>query len=583
MTPTPASSCVSSPSDSGQHDLHAASLVAAAEASEGGQRTTLLLEAAHAYRDLLDDRQTAIELYSRVLDDEQPEQTAALAAAHSLAELLADAGENTRRLDVLETLARLERVSAVRKTILADAARLAERLDQADRALANWRRRLEIDSDDVEARDAVIELLQTNERWAELAASLERRANAKVIPLQRRADLVRIAEVQVEHLEETDAAIGTWLKVRKEFGENRETIAALDTLMSAAGRYEELAHLLGSAAADERRRSAALLTRLGDIHLSELHDQEQALAWFGEALAVEPGNEQARDGLRSLTGVVEHAASAADILAHAYEETDDWTLTLELLEPRISAATDRSEQARLLREAARLHLSRADNPESALACLCRSLPIEPDNLATEAAIMRLAEQTGRWVTVAAAVRMAADALKDAPARRAQLRKLEGQIHEAQLDDGEAALAAYRAASQAQPDDIEALEAIVRCAARSSSWDIAASAAVASVAARDRVRPEVIDALEAHAADADAWRPMAMAMHASVETTDLPGPLAQQLDTRIAGWFRDRVGDFDAAEQSAARAVSHGVPKLETLQLLAKLQRRNPGPGSSARC
>ena len=71
---------------SGQHDLHAASLVAAAEASEGSHRTTLLIEAAHAYRDLLNDKDTAAELYSRVLESEEPEQSAALAAAHSLAE-----------------------------------------------------------------------------------------------------------------------------------------------------------------------------------------------------------------------------------------------------------------------------------------------------------------------------------------------------------------------------------------------------------------------------------------------------------------------------------------------------------------
>src|SRR5690606_8575244 len=145
---------------------------------------------------------------------EQPEHSAALAAAHSLAELLADAGENTRRLDVLETLARLERVSAVRKTIFGDAARLAERLGQADRALANWRRRLEIDNDDVEARDAVIELLEANERWPDLVEALRARAASPVLAQQRRADLVRAAKILVEQIGDDAEATAVWLEVR---------------------------------------------------------------------------------------------------------------------------------------------------------------------------------------------------------------------------------------------------------------------------------------------------------------------------------------------------------------------------------
>ena len=162
----------------------------------------------------------------------------------------------------------------------------------------------------------------------------------------------------------------------------------------------------------------------------------------------------------------------------AYDQTDDWALTLELLEPRLSASNERSEQAQLLRSAARLHLERGDNPESALACLCRALPIEPDNLAIEAAVKRLAEKTDRWVTVAASLRMAAEAMTEqAPARAAELRKAEGSIQETRLNDREAALDAYQAAAAAVRDDIEALEAIVRCGAMAGRWDLAASATV----------------------------------------------------------------------------------------------------------
>lgn len=561
-----------------RHDLHAEALVAAAEACEDpAQATVVLLEAGHLRHRELDDAEGAIALYQRVVDNEEAEDNVALAAAHALEELLGAAQRTEDRIAVLERIAALERSPAVRRHILGEAARLAESLGDVDRAIASWRPVLEAAPNDLEALGAIATLLERGERWAELVEALDRRAQVVEMPLQRRSDLVRIAQLQMDQLDERDAAIATWLKVRREFGQDREVVDALDRLMSAADRHAELAHLLAGAAAEDRTRSASMSARLGRLHLEHLEDPEQALRWLADAVALEPDHEQARAGLTKLLESGPQAAEAARVLHEAYEKTGEHDKTLGLLELRLSTARDRSTQARLLREAATIYTKHGDDPESALACLGRALPLEPANLVTEATMVKLAEQSGRWATVTASLRMAAEAVGDAAARRAQLRRREAEIHEERLDDIASALAAYEAASEASPGDPDLLSAIVRCASRSGNWAKACEATVATVLERDRVRADVIEALEAGAEANGDWAGLAAALSEAVGSRPLASNLSQKLYLLVARWYHEKVGDPSAAEEAASRAAAKGPAKTEALQILADLQRREPGP------
>ncbi|MBW2528317.1 MAG: hypothetical protein JRI23_29340 [Deltaproteobacteria bacterium] len=260
-----------------RHDLHAQALIDAAEACEDqSQRVAVLSEAALLYRTVLDDRARAIELYTTVLQSDDAEEPVALAAAHALNELLASDEHARERLAVLERLAELEQSSVVRRSMLADAARLAEQLGDADRALASWSPMLDADGKDLEALTAVVDLLTRDERWEQVVTAIRRRADAPVLPQQRRADLVRIAQIQADQLEDAAAATQTWLEVRQEFGEDSEVIAAIDDLMSNQGRWQELVTMLADASQRERGRIGILLTRVADIYRLELDDNEQA-------------------------------------------------------------------------------------------------------------------------------------------------------------------------------------------------------------------------------------------------------------------------------------------------------------------
>ncbi|WP_146662116.1 tetratricopeptide repeat protein [Enhygromyxa salina] len=562
---------------SGQHDLHAASLVAAAEASEGGQRTTLLIEAAHAYRDLLDDKDTAADLYSRVLESEEPEQSAALAAAHGLAELLAGSGEDIRRLDVLETLARLERVSAVRKTILGEAARLAERLDQADRALANWNRRLEVDPDDLEARDALVELLETNERWEQLVEALEKRAASPVLAQQRRADLIRAARILADRLGRDADATNTWLEVRESFGDEAETLDALDGLMAKTGRWAELATLLGSSAGQGRSRAARTYVRIGDIQREHLGDPEAAAHSYALALGVEPGDGPARAGLQALLSLDSVGPHAGETLARAFRATGDWEAGLEILDQRLAAAGTPEDKSRLLRESANLYETRAGDAAKAHEILCSALPFAPEDLALEHDLLRLAEETGNWAATATAFDLGAQACLS-ERRSAQLLFEAGRIHETQLGDPEAATNAYGGAASSDPRRVDAHEAVSRCAAQAGRYPEAASAALLVIVARERPDGTLISDLENAASATDSFAELAGAFEAAIAEygQSLRQTLQRTLELMVASWW-EKTGDMTKATAAARRGVDHEPTHPESLALLAGLQRQAPGP------
>ena len=557
------------------HARHAEVLVTAAEGADPGQRATLLLEAATLTRTELGDAEKAAPLYGRVVELAEAEPTLALQAAHQLNELLAAAQRAEERLAVLERLADLEPSSIVRRAVLGEAGKLASELGDPDRALAAYDRRLRDDGSDTDALDASIAVLESNARWEPLVAALQRRAAAAVLPQQKRHDLVHVARIQAEHLDAIGDAIDTWLTVREQFGDEAETIAALDTLMAQAMRWSELADIVGDAATRGRNGIAELLTRLGDIRRTELERPEEAAVAYERALRVDPAHEGARAGLRPLLDVEVCARRSVDALVHAHQSTGESAALVDLVEYRLAAARDARESIGILKETAFLR-EQAGDLGLAQSDIARAFALDPADAGLEHDLMRLATASDGWLAAADALRAAADnAATDA--RKAQLRREEADIRERKLDDAAGAVAALRAAARIDPRDLELQRAIIRASAKARSWDDAAMAVVAICSLRQLIDEGAIEAITEAAQATDGWAPITSAMGEALETAMMPPDLVRELEMMLARWCRDHVGDLDAAEAAARRAVEADQDHRETVLLLAELQRRHPGP------
>jgi len=554
-------------------DMLVDALLAAAGTAEPAVGITLILEGADLRRDNLEDADGAIELYQRVLDSDAGDRVTSLAAAHALDELLASTDRAEDRLAVLERLAELERAKAVRRSIHGEAAKLAAELGDVDRALASWRRRLEENDNDLEALDAVVGLNEQTVRWDEVVDALRQRAASATFDQQRRADLVRIAEVRHERLGQLEGAIATWREILDQFGAASDVLAALDALMTEAAQWTELAQVLDSATGPDRTRAAALLGRLGEVRRTHLDDAEGALAALSHALQVDPRQPQARAGLQELLVHPDVGGRAAEILAVAYEATDDWRERLELTYARVDNEHDVGRQVRILVAAARALEHRAGEPAQAMARLAEALPRDPSNLAIEAGMRRLAEATAAWSELATGLSLAAEAAVETPERAAQLWTAAGDVQSRRLDDAEKATNAYAQAVGLAPGRAELVEKLTETAAGAGMWGTACDALVRAMKMRDRQMPQLLERLEQAADESEGWDALAQGLETVLrgEGHGLRSSLVAVLLESLAEWRSVRLGDKEGAREAMARAVEAEPTNLEALRKLSELQ------------
>lgn len=551
-------------------------------------RLDLLVRAGTVRSDVLGDPSGAIVHFSQVLASPDAPTEVALPIARKLSTLLEAEGRDEPRLDVLERLASLEPDPSSRRSVLGTAARLAERLGDTDRALASWHARLRETPGDREALDALVTLLSAAERWEPLIEALHARASTAADDVARRADLVRIAETYASRLSRVDEAVAAWHEVRREFGEDAEVVDALWSLLGAAGRTDELLSLLSRAASSETDpgRRAVLYQRAGDV-LRARGSLTDALAYYRAALADAPAEADARAGLVALldeaAASTEVGAAAVQVLAVAYQATDDWELTLGLVEHRLAATSDRPARAAVLMEAASLQEARAGNARAALNSVGRALPMSVDDDAAlqsvERELHRLAGETGDWQPAVLAYQAAIRSASEDRVRASRLSFQLGSVLESRINDQAAALEAFERVAVETPGDLNAALAVVRVGGRIGRWDAVARVFVASARARNSVAALLVTGVESSARassdPASSWNSLTALLEDEFAEAPLQPSLARALEAQLGVWHRDRRDDREAAVAALLRAVQHDASEPETLRMLADLQRARP--------
>ncbi len=268
----------------------------------------LLSDAATIQLDL-GERERAIELLARVLDEAE-EAPARLTAAKRLERLLLEAGRSGERCGVLERAADLTEDAAERRAFLLEAARVAlDELSDPTRSAAAYRLLIEREPTDRTLLDGLLKALRAGERWADVIAALDRRSELEPEATRARRDFGEAARLRADKLADLSGAVDAWKAVRARFGRDQENFELLSQHYQTLGRFLELAALL----AEEAQASPApapLYARLAEVHRRHTGDLPAALAAYMRAADL---------------------VSAAELFcAHAELVPDDPALALEL-------------------------------------------------------------------------------------------------------------------------------------------------------------------------------------------------------------------------------------------------------------
>src|SRR5690606_679159 len=410
----------------------------------------LVLLAAQTQHHDTRDASSAISLYSRVLLAAESSSEQQLAAARALRQLLVVELQAGQRLDVLERLWKLEPDANAKRSVLIEAAQLAESLDDDDRALGLWHQCLANDPADPVALDARVALLARRRRFPELLTALRERFVHGEDAETRRNDLIWVAQLHELQLGQSSQAVLVWKEIEETFGRTNDTADALANLYEQNGRWPDLVALLEEVEQSEKLvpRRTLQLTLLGDVFRLHQREPERAITRYGQALETNPRHEAAREGLLALVEQEAVRKSAAETLVEAYRASDEWEGVLSLVETRFGAATDSAEKQAILLEAAQLSEHRKDDPRLALEYLARSFELIATP-AVEEQLLRLAASTNEWTAAIDGYTRALRTCGDTE-RIVQLLLEQGRVFEVQLEDWPSAVGAYKRAVELAP-------------------------------------------------------------------------------------------------------------------------------------
>ncbi|HSD87831.1 MAG TPA: hypothetical protein VLB44_09970, partial [Kofleriaceae bacterium] len=557
----------------GHHERYANGLATAARAATDPTRhVELLAEAARARLDRMQDTQNAIALLveaSAVNGAAEPEQ---LGVARRLAALYADTDQPRERLAILERQAHLEANDAARAAILSEAAKLAESLGDADRALSLWERRTDSAPNDVSALDARISILEAQSRWDDLVQALEARASTAPTPNQKRADLVRVAQIHHQQRDDRDAAIATWQRVVTDNRDDEEGVSALADLLAEAGRWREMADLLEGASGRATVRTVGRLVRLAGALREHLDEPARALAAYRNAIAIDPSSKEAKAGLTALLEVQSTRAQAADALAQAMRTTGDVAGVLDLLPARLAEAHDDRTKLALLREAAQLRLDHKHDAAGALADLARAFPLAPRDQLIENQLQSLAKTTGDFTTLGIAYIEAIDALKDDAREQARLRLAYADLATDRLGDQEQAAKSYGQVVGVEPGNRRAVQAYAVLGSKLGQWDGVADAIVRYTHVRESFDDELLSILETAAREQSAWDAVTEALSTALGKYKVPGAVAAVYQHRLASMHRDQRSDRKSAIAALRKALELGGERQAWLSELVAMEK-----------
>lgn len=236
------------------------------------------------------------------------------------------------------------------------------------------RRVLGMRPDHAVARQRLENFYRSENRWIDLAASLEERTDPRLgtaAPDSERTELLReLVEIYRGKLGRAHDAIDSLLRLRDLLPEDIGVLRDLAELYSQVGRWSKVIEMLNrvNEIADGTADAKEALRRIAGIYEKELELPDRAIVAYSQLIAAWPDDTEAHAALDTL-----------------YEEHARWKELAEILRRRAALTRDPANRARLLRRRADVLLNRLDSAEDAAAALrhARSLTPHAPGLADE--------------------------------------------------------------------------------------------------------------------------------------------------------------------------------------------------------
>ena len=412
------------------------------------ERATLLAEMGTIWLEQLGDRQQAIAMFKRALED-HPTQIDALEGS---ARAFAAAGQIARAADAWDRVIELLRGPA-RAMALVGRARLAEE-SLRDVALAAelYRRALTDDPNNLAALEAVAGHAEADENWALLVDLQERRFELTPEAERKARIAMETGEVHWKHLSNPSAA-QLWLDRAASLDpNNRKCVTALADLARDNGDDAALIqHLERISDLSRGPTPVSVLLELATLY-SDLGDADRAYQNLALAFEFDPDNDLVGDAF-------------SEILTRLGRDEE----LVEVLEQRASTPNmDAALRATVLSDLGALWEGRLEDVDAACSAYRRAFEADPSVGGVASALERLYRKAEDWASLRSFLEYAGShSLPDQRARH--LCSLAALLNE-RFDAPEEATRVLESVLSIEPDSVAALRGLQHLAASTGDED-----------------------------------------------------------------------------------------------------------------
>ncbi|MBN2358989.1 MAG: tetratricopeptide repeat protein, partial [Deltaproteobacteria bacterium] len=329
----------------------------------------------------------------------------------------------------------------------------AQYLKDPTAAEGHLNRVFEYDAKNHDALDQLFALYESQGRFEDAVAALERKADSADDLDSKKSILFQICNLYEERLNRREDAVEGFRRVLELDGTDRRAVNNLARLYEALGRWQALVGILQRAVEIEEDlgEQVNVRFRIAGIWETELNNAEQAIAVYRGILEIDPTHNPSLKALERI-----------------YTQLDRMSELLGVYEKQVALATSIDEQVRLLAKIAGIWEERFENVEQAVAATERVLLISPINEAAIKNLERLFRQTANWQRLIDVMRQHIELTRE-PQEIVTLYLEVGDIYYRELNRADKAEEMYLASLDHDPRSRRGIHSLGQLYERSGNW------------------------------------------------------------------------------------------------------------------
>ena len=422
------------------------------------EKKNALFQAAQIEEDVLEKPEEAITVYKQVLAIDEDD----VRALDALIKRYLGLSRWDELLKVYEKKADLIADPEEKKRIFYQVGAVYEReLGTVQSAIDVYTKILELDPDDLQALSRLDVLYEQAQNWQELLGILTRESEMCEDPNESISFQYRIAELYEKRLDDVPRAIELYREILQRQVDHVPTLEALERLKSgdkdplgAAAVLEPIyeattdwpklisVHEVQVKHASDPFQQVDLLHRIAHLYEDALENHGSSFDTYARALTLDNGNESTLQNLERLAMVVNR-----------------WPQVASLYDAELDKLADTPERlVELGLRLAQIYEVQLEDVDNAIARYKRVADVEPENQTAVRSLDRLYVQTERWADLAKVLEREAE-IGQTPDEILEFKYRLGQVQQNNLNDVDAAIAAYRDVLNAAPEHQASAQAL----------------------------------------------------------------------------------------------------------------------------